>query len=326
MQQTALVTGGFGFLGRAVGRRLKDLGFKVEGVGHGEWTLQQAQAHGFDTWRQCDVSVADLKGLDGPYALVVHCAGAGSVARSMSHPLEAFRKTVQGTAELLEHLRVVGSKCRLVYPSSAAIYGAAQDRPMEETDPLNPVSPYGYHVKMTEDLLAYHARFFGTKISVIRFFSIYGPGLAKQLLWDAASKLSSGEREVTFWGTGEETRDWIHVDDAASLMTAAAFGSKDPFLVVNGASGERVTVSSVLSRLRDSLGVDVPLRFNGVVKPGDPRYYHADITRASALGWRPSVQLSDGIDEYVHWVRRDGMVRQSQAANPAGLTGVGEST
>ena len=306
MQQTALLTGGFGFLGRAVARFLKRQGWRVVGIGHGAWSGEEALAHGFDVWREADVSLTGLQGLDGPFALIVHCAGAGSVARSMTHPLEAFRKTVQGTAELLEHLRLIESKARLVYPSTAAVYGAGSDRPLLETDACNPVSPYGYHARMTEELLAYHARFFGTRVAVVRFFSIYGPGLAKQLLWDAAARLRSSESVAEFWGTGEETRDWIHVDDAASLMVATS-GIQDPYAIVNGASGERVTVADVLGQLRDALGVDVALRFNGVVKAGDPRYYHADVSRARALGWLPSVPLREGLDGYVEWLRRHGL-------------------
>ena len=276
---------------------------RVVGIGHGAWSREEALAHGFDVWRQADVSLSGLQGLDGPFELVVHCAGAGSVARSMSHPLEAFRKTVQGTAELLEHLRVLESDARLVYPSTAAVYGAAADRPLLETDAPNPVSPYGYHARMTEELLAYHSRFFGTHVAVVRFFSIYGPGLAKQLLWDAAAKLRDSEAVAEFWGTGEETRDWIHVDDAASLMVATS-AIQEPYAIVNGASGERVTVADVLGQLREALGVTVAVRFNGVVKPGDPRYYHADVSRARALGWLPSVNLRAGLDNYVDWLRQ----------------------
>lgn len=303
MRKTVLVTGGFGFLGRAVARLLARQGVRVVGVGHGAWTAEEARAQGFDAWREADVSLAGLQGLDGPYDLVVHCGGAGSVARSMTHPLEAFNKTVQGTAELLEHLRGIGSTARIVYPSTAAVYGAADDRPLVESDAPNPVSPYGYHARMTESLLEYHARFFGTRVAVIRFFSIYGPGLTKQLLWDAAAKMRSGAPVAEFWGTGEETRDWIHVDDAASLMVAMA-GAREPHIVVNGATGERVTVAHVLHRLRDALGVEAALRFNGVIKPGDPRYYHADVARARALGWRPSVSLEDGLHGYVDWLRQ----------------------
>ena len=302
MQKTVLVTGGFGFLGRAMARTFSQRGLRVVGIGHGAWTEDEARAHGFDVWQQSDVSLAALSPLSERYDLVVHCAGTGSVGYSLSNPLEAFQKTVQGTAELLEHLRRIESDALLVYPSSAAVYGAADDRPLLETDAPNPVSPYGHHKKITEDLLESYTRYFGARVAVIRFFSIYGPGLAKQLLWDAASKLSAGAGEVTFWGTGEETRDWIEVDDAAALVATLA-RSDARFSIVNGAAGHRVTVATVLQMLKKALGVDVEIRFNGKVRPGDPRFYHADVSRAKRLGQQPTVALEEGLQRYARWFK-----------------------
>jgi UDP-glucose 4-epimerase len=302
MQRTALVTGGFGFLGRAVARAFRQRGLRVVGIGHGVWTPDEARAHGFDAWTCADVSLPALSGLGERFDVVAHCAGSGSVGYSLTHPHEAFRMTVQSTADLLEHVRRINPQARVIYPSSAAVYGAADDRPLVESDRPNPVSPYGYHKKIVEDLLECHARHFDGRVAIVRFFSIYGPGLAKQLLWDASARLTTGAPEVTFWGTGAETRDWIHVNDAASLIATLA-ERPEPLLVVNGAGGERVTVANVLRMLSEALGVDVALRFNGRVKPGDPLYYHADMRRASSLGWQPSVPLARGLDDYVRWLR-----------------------
>jgi UDP-glucose 4-epimerase len=302
MQRTVLVTGGFGFLGRAIARAFNQRGDRVVGLGHATWTIPEARSHGFDVWRTCDVSMQDLEALSERYDVVVHCAANSSVPYSLNRPLEAFQRTVQSTAELLEHLRRSGSNPLVIYPSSAAVYGAAEDRPLRESDTPNPVSPYGHHKQMTEDLLMCYARYFDVRAAVVRFFSVYGPGLAKQLLWDAAGKLTSGCADATFWGTGEETRDWLHVDDAASLV-ATLSERKEQFLVVNGASGERVTVATVLRMLCLALGTDVTLHFNGMVKPGDPRHYHADMATASAMGWRPAVPLAQGLDQYARWYR-----------------------
>jgi len=304
MRKAILVTGGRGFLGRALARAFKQQGYRVVGLGHGDWTPQEALAHGFDAWYAGDVSLVTLASLKESFDVIAHCAATSSVPFSLQQPLRAFQMTVQSTAELLEHVRHSGTAPLILYPSSAAVYGAAEDRPLRESDRPNPVSPYGYHKQMTEELLACYARQFGVRSVVIRFFSVYGGGLAKQLLWDAAARLCSGEREAQFWGTGEETRDWIHVDDAAALMMAAVASAQEPYQIVNGAAGERVTVGAVLAQLREALGVDVALRFNGVVRPGDPRYYHADVSRAHAMGWRPSVRLPQGLSEYVDWLRR----------------------
>lgn len=302
MKRTALVTGGYGFLGRAAARRFRASGYRVVGIGHGAWTESEAHAHGFDRWCQADVSLASLSDLNETFDLVAHCAGTGSVGYSLTNPLESFRKTVLGTAELLELLRRTGSKALVIYPSSAAVYGAADDRPLSEGDRPNPVSPYGYHKMITEDLLESYSRYFGTRVAIIRFFSIYGPGLAKQLLWDAAGKLAAASQEVTFWGTGEETRDWIHIDDATALMAKVA-DSPQSFTVMNGATGARVTVSAVLHMLKKSLGVDVNIHFNGNVRPGDPRFYLADVSKTLQLGLKPTMALEDGLDDYTRWFK-----------------------
>jgi UDP-glucose 4-epimerase len=302
MAKTALITGGHGFLGRACARKFKALGHRVVGVGHGFWTPEQALSHGFDDWRTGDISLEGLAPLDEPWDVVLHCASNGSVATSIHQPHESFQRTVESTACLLEHLRRQRCSPVLIYPSSAAVYGTADDRPLQETDPSRPVSPYGFHKRMTEDLLESEARQLGLRVGIIRFFSIYGAGLQRQLLWDAAEKLRGDPPSCTFWGTGNETRDWIHVDDAAALM--AAFSKSCPsFKVVNGGSGERVTVSQVLHQLRDALGGSTRLEFNGAVKEGDPRHYHADTRQAQALGWQPSISLSQGLRDYAQWVR-----------------------
>jgi UDP-glucose 4-epimerase len=303
MQKTALVTGGFGFLGRAVALKLKRLGYRVIGIGHGRWGEQEALVQGFDVWLDADVSLSALMTLDERFALVVHCAGSGSVGYSQANPLQDFYKTVYSTADLLEYLRLNESQALLVYPSSAGVYGAKDDRPIPESDTPNPVSPYGYHKKIAEDLLTSYSRNYGTRVTIIRFFSIYGPGLTKQLLWDASIKLSTAQGEASFWGTGEETRDWIHLDDATELIITLA-ESASPCSIVNGATGTRVTVKEVLEMLKRALGVDVRITFNGAQKAGDPRFYHADVSMLRQLGVPPNVLLADGLKAYADWFKR----------------------
>ena len=301
MEKTVLITGGYGFLGRAVARKLRQQGYRVIGLGRGRWGPDEALAHGFDFWLDASVSLSSLMTLHENFDLVVHCGGNGSVGYSLEHPLQDFEKTVVGTMELLEYLRVTKSPASLVYPSSAGVYGAKDDTPIAIGDATNPISPYGYHKRIVEELLESYSRSYGIRIGVIRFFSIYGPGLTKQLLWDAGTKLRAASGgAATFWGTGEETRDWISSDDAAELVLAVARADRD-FLIVNGASGERTTVRDVLEMLKRALDIDAEVRFNGTVREGDPRFYHADISDALALGWKPALPLEQGIEQYARW-------------------------
>lgn len=300
--KTVLITGGFGFLGRAVARRMRAENYRVVGLGRGRWDPDQAQAHGFDVWLDASISLSSLMTLDDEFDLVVHCGGNGSVGYSLDHPLQDFEKTVQGSIELLEYMRLTKSKARLIYPSSAGVYGAKDDAPITVGDAGNPISPYGYHKRIVEELLESYSRSYGIRVGIVRFFSIYGPGLTKQLLWDAGAKLRVGrDGAALFWGTGEETRDWIHADDAAGLILAVAMADAD-YLIVNGASGKRITVRRTLELLKAALNVPTEIEFNGVVRDGDPRFYHADIAEANALGWTPTVPLEEGIFEYAQWL------------------------
>jgi UDP-glucose 4-epimerase len=301
-KDTVLITGGFGFLGRAVARKLKKLGFRVIGLGRGHWAPEEAQARGFDVWLNAGVTLSSLMTLKENFDLIVHCAGNGSVGYSLTNPLQDFNKTVQSTMDLLEYVRLTKSGALIIYPSSAGVYGAKADAPIKETDDLNPISPYGVHKRVAEELLASYVRNFGVKVAVIRFFSIFGPGLTKQLLWDACVKLrSAGESPAIFWGTGEETRDWIFSDDAADLIVAVS--KKDhSYTILNGAGGVRTTVKETLTELRHALNRNVEFEFNNMVREGDPRFYHADVSKSVALGWKPSISLAEGIARYVTWL------------------------
>ena len=301
MKKTVLITGGFGFLGRAVAHKFKQLDYRVVGIGRGRWGPEDALVHGFDVWLDANISLFSLMNLKERFDLVVHCGGNSSVGYSLANPLQDFAKTVQGTVELLEFLRVTESKALLVYPSSAGVYGAKDDAPIKETDSLNPISPYGYHKRIAEELLESYSKSYGSRVVVIRFFSVYGPGLTKQLLWDAGAKLrAAGNGEAVFWGTGEETRDWINSADAADLVIAAS-RSEERFFILNGASGIRVTVRQTLEILKSSMGINSEIVFNGTVREGDPRFYHADVSRSLSLGWQPTTALHEGIQKYTQW-------------------------
>ncbi len=265
-------------------------------------------AHGFDVWLDADVSLSSLMTLHETFDFVVHCGGNGSVGYSLANPLDDFAKTVRGTAELLEFLRVTDSKALLVYPSSAGVYGSKEDAPIKESDSLNPISPYGYNKRIAEELIESYSRSYGIRVVVIRFFSIYGAGLTKQLLWEASSKLRAAENaDAIFGGSGDETRDWIHVEDAASLVLhlakrTVAMVEPPNLQVINGANGIRVTVRDVLTQLASALGSSAEIRFNGAIRAGDPRFYHADVTKMRESEWRPSISLDQGLTSYAAWV------------------------
>lgn len=298
--KTVLITGAHGFLGRHSALSFKERGYRVIGMGHGHWDFEHPGEFGIDQWIEADIDYYALAKIKEKLDCVIHCAGGSSVGYSVKYPLRDFNRTVTASINVLEYIRLQQPGAKFVYPSSAAVYGQKDDRPIREDDELCPVSPYGFHKRIVEELCASYAANFGLSFVVIRFFSVYGPGLTKQLLWDACNKLSVHAGEVEFFGTGEETRDWVHVKDAAELLFCLAETS-GKHGIVNGGSGEVRTIKEILERMAGLFEGKSSVTFNKESREGDPKYYWADITQARKKGWQPEICIEDGLREYVEW-------------------------
>jgi len=297
-----LITGTFGFLGKNTALAFKKEGCHVTGIGHGKWYEFEYAKYGIDRWIESTITFESLMNIREKFDVIVHCGGSGSVAFSYENPYEDFQKSVQSTLAIMEFIRLENPGCKFIYPSSPAVQGNVGDFPIRESDPMLPISPYGFHKKMAEEIAYCYNKNFGINIAIIRFFSIYGAGLKKQLLWDACHKIKNATDEVVFFGTGEETRDWIHVSDAAKLIVATS-KIEEGFEIVNGGSGIRTTIEEVLRLLVNCYGREVKVRFNQVVKEGDPRFYQAETSKTFALGWKPQVDLNTGIMDYVNFFK-----------------------
>ncbi len=295
-----LVTGAHGFLGRHTAFHFKEYGYEVIGIGHGSWKNDNPEDFGIDQWIEADIDICSLSKIQKRIDCVVHCAGGSLVGPSLEHPLVEFHKTVTSAGNILEYIRLYQSGATLVFPSSAAVYGNKNDSPIYETESLHPVSPYGFYKKITEELCESYARNFDMPVAVIRFFSIYGNGLKKQLLWDACRKLSSTSKEVTFFGTGKETRDWLHIEDAVRLIYNLGQIHKG-YAIYNGGSGHRQTNAQTINLLSELLGRKCQVRFNQEVRTGDPKHYWADIQKCRDLGLEPQKKIQNGLREYVDW-------------------------
>ncbi len=305
MQKIALVTGAYGFVGRQVARQLADAGWQVIGLGHGSWTREEWQIWGISEWHSTDITLDALITYSGKPDVIVHCAGSGSVGFSMTHPYQDFQRTVTTTLAVLEFARLYAPKSRIVYPSSAGVYGVVQKLPISENDPLSPASPYGVHKRMAEDLCESYAKHFELSIAVVRLFSVYGEGLRKQLLWDASNKIARGQND--FFGTGDEIRDWLHVGDAARLLVVAAEHASPQCPIVNGGSGQGLTVREILSELFNCFGRSDTPNFSGTARSGDPAGYEADIALVTSWGWHPEIDWHQGLRAYAGWIKQGAL-------------------
>jgi UDP-glucose 4-epimerase len=300
--QNVLITGAHGFLGRHLAHACANAGGAVVGLGHGAWQKADAEKWGLRAWVEGDVDLATLLKLGIQPGVIYHCAGGSSVGAAAANAGTDAARTVGTTAALIEFARSLPSPPRIVYPSSASVYGNAKTLPTPETESALPISTYGRHKLEAENLLRRAALDHGIPVAVVRMFSVYGPGLRKQLLWDACGKATRGES--LFFGTGDESRDWLHVADAAQVFRLAAQHAGSPATTVNGGSGRAVSTRAVLEKLFAALGrSDVP-RFSGERNSGDPVHYCADVSFLRSWGFAPAHDLDAGICEYAAWYQK----------------------
>ena len=299
--KTVVITGALGFIGRYVAKFYAENGWQVIGLGHGLWPLNDWMKWGLSQWYECDITLENLIEYGCMPDVIVHCAGSGSVGFSINSPMQDFERTVRTTQFILEYVRVYSPKTKIVYPSSAAVYGLTEEIPIVEDCILHPISAYGVNKKIAEDLCLMYAKQYSISIAIVRLFSVYGVGLKKQLLWDACTKLKNGNRE--FYGSGLETRDWIHVKDAARLLYTAYLKADSSCPIVNGGTGSAILIKDILEELFVSYGVSDMPQFLGTVDEGNPKYYQADMRIVSKWGWWPMIRLKDGITEYVQWYK-----------------------
>lgn len=301
--RTILVTGANGFIGRHVSRAAAIQGDRVIGIGLGEWTEETWHRWGLSAWHELEVTVANLVAYAGTPDIVIHCAGSASVGFSLENPALDFQSTVGTTLEMLEYLRACAPEAALVYPSSGAVYGVATALPISEETPLAPISPYGVHKKIAEELCRSYGQSFGVRVAIVRIFSAYGKELRKQLLWDACRKTDLSD--CSFGGTGRETRDWVNVEDVARLLLIAGDHADINASTVNCATGQDVAVERILAVLFEALGTSLRPEFTGNARLGDPERVAGDPSRAKAWGWAPQRTWQDGVREYARWFREN---------------------
>ena len=300
---TVVVTGAAGFLGGYILRELTARSWRVVGT---------------DRVGSRDLRILDLPSPELASLLdhvrpdvIVHAAGPASVPQSLADPAADFRESMLPLLNVLDAIRQAGLACRVVYLSSAAVYGNPAGLPVSESHPAAPISPYGYHKWMGEKLIEEYHRVYGLGGCSVRIFSAYGRGLRRQVLWDAAWKILRGP-VAELIGTGRESRDFVHASDVARGVAAIIERGAYEAEVYNLGSGRETSIAELARLLAEALGRQANVTFSGSARTGDPARWCADITRLSGLGYDSRVGLREGVADFAGWIRE-----QPESGGPA---------
>lgn len=295
-----IITGCNGFIGNHCMEFYKELGYDVYGI---DIKISDEQKRN-NKYIECNLSQDDMTGI---YSLInpdifIHCAGNASVGKSIEYPEMDFEGNVSVLYKTLSALVRGNLNPKFIFLSSAAVYGNVKELPITEEHETNPISPYGLHKKICEDICKYYREQKNMNISVVRIFSAYGVGLRKQILWDMYNKYEKNN-EIKLFGTGMETRDFININDVVSSIYLLS-NLKDSEFIYNVANGEETKIKDLALEFAEAIGLEGDkVSFTGNIKLGDPINWRADISKIKEVGYKKGVSLKDGINEYVQWAK-----------------------
>jgi UDP-glucose 4-epimerase len=235
-----------------------------------------------------------VSGVDG----VFHEAALVSVPKSVEQPDLSFDINVKGTFNVFEAARKAGVR-RVVYASSAAVYGDNETLPLVEKFAPIPLSPYGLDKLYAEQLGALYQSLYGQEMVALRYFNVFGPRQDPLSPYSGVisifvDRLKSG-KPLTIFGDGEQTRDFVYVGDVVQANLKAMFGKYAGFRVFNVGCGRQTSLNQLFSQLKDVTGSSVAATY-AAPRAGDIRHSLSDTARIqSELGYQPAYTLAEGL-------------------------------
>jgi UDP-glucose 4-epimerase len=304
--KTVLITGVTGFLGRYIARQFSQAGWTVAGLG--TRPPENAPRQDLSHYYQLVLPSPDLAAIAQQLKpqVCIHCAGRASVELSVSDPAADFQASVSMTFQLLDTLRLYAPNCHLIYLSSAAVYGSPQSLPIAESQACMPISPYGFHKLMGEQLCREFHQVYNLPTTIARIFSAYGAGLRRQVVWDICQKALT-QPSIKLRGTGNESRDFVHGADVAQAMLVLAEHSDRKASIYNLATGVETKIKDLVALILANINSTAIAEFDGNLAIGIPLNWRADVTNIHNIGFSPIVDLEKGISSYMHWCRAEVM-------------------
>ncbi len=278
-----LVTGGAGFIGSHVVTELVRRGYEVVVLDNLSNSSLNNLSEVIDRVVFVEGDVRDSKlisnvlvGVDA----VIHLAALIDVSESIEKPLLYHEVNTYGTHVLLDACVRKGVKPRIIYASSSAVYGEPRKIPISEDDEVRPTNPYGLSKLLAEELIKYYSRTYGLKATIFRIFNAYGP---KQWWSKYAGVITKFIKQVsrgeppTIYGSGEQVRDFIYVEDVAKVFVEAL--EKDVDGVYNLGTGRGTKVKELAEAILRIYGIKNIKPTHTAPRPGDIEKSVADVTK-----------------------------------------------
>lgn len=293
-----LVTGAFGFIGSYLVNELA----KKNNV-----TALGINDNGIFTGKDVKSIVLDMRTpafsallKKEKYDIIFHLGGNVDVVKSIEDPMSDFEANVLTTINALEALRMCAKDTKFVYASSIGVYGENASRISELTLP-QPISPYGASKLCADHYCRIYAQIYGLRVLIIRYGTVFGPGLYRQFIYDMLQKIEANPKRIDILGTGDQLRDLSlvtnHIKGTIFLAERSAFDGS----VYNIGYGTPFKLKTVARYLQEFMCSTAKLCPTGVLRKGDVSNFRYDISKAVALGYRPEISFIEGLVLTVDW-------------------------
>lgn len=301
-----LITGGAGFIGSHVAERLLKRGDQVQVLDNlSTGKRENLPKHDSLTFYKGDIRDKDLVAKCCRNAdAVVHLAAVASVQASVDDPAGTHQSNFDGTLNLLDACREEGTN-RFLYACSAAIYGDTEELPVREETSLNPLTPYAVDKLSGEYYLSYYKRQYGLNTSSFRFFNIYGPRQDPSSPYSGVisimvDRLLAG-KEMTIFGDGEQTRDFVYVGDLADLLIESLDSADMSGSIMNVGTGKQISLLDLKTALEKASGKTLKIT-HGEPRAGDIKHSCAEVKRlVKYFGSAPSTTIEDGLKQLLEY-------------------------
>lgn len=300
-----LITGGAGFIGSHLADALLAAGHSVtiiDNLSTGSKAFIPSKARFIEADIRFRESLQFLG--QGHFDIIYHEAAQTMVPSSIKDPYHDADENIMGLLSLLEAARQGGVK-KIIFSSSAAIYGDNSALPLTEEVPPHPLSFYGLTKWMTENYLELYHQLYGLDYTILRYSNVYGPRQGAHgeggVIYIFAKQLAEG-KDLTIFGDGRQTRDFINVHDVVSANVAAL--TKGNGSICNVSTGSEVSLNTLARKMIQLSGKPVKIHY-GPVRPGD--IYRSCLSRQKAehlLGWAPQTSLDEGLSETIAFFSR----------------------